>query len=265
MDALLGRHEGSSIFGDASTGPDAYPWLALDIETGNPPDDVVERWVRHFKRPPANYKAPKAIEEWYEEQIAKQTAKAAVLGAAPIFMVSLKSPTELRCLHCLEHRPPRLVHGGLVEGFATRAEMLAALRILLDARCTPETVLVGHNVLKFDLPRLRLAYARERVTPPAILFPSSEFSVFDTMDKASRYFALGDDSPFVKLSHVLEWMGIPSHKDLVDGSMVPTMIAEGAFDDLERYSLLDALAEAELYLRMTGQIDDAPAGAEVAA
>lgn len=253
---------GPTLFAQtAPAAPAPYVFLALDIETTDGSPEEAERWMRLHWLPGSNLTKPETIGRHFQERLEEKRTKLALLDTAPIVCVSMKSESELRCLHSLGAEPPREEAGGLVEGFATPREMLIALRNLLDARCSEDTVLVGHNILGFDLRKLRRAYVYWHVRMPFVL-QGTDQPVFDTMTKYGSLFSVGDSKLFVSLDDLLQEFRIESHKGDVDGSMVPAMVQEGRVVELVRYALLDVLAESELFLRMTGQVDDAPAEAQ---
>lgn len=249
---------GPTIFADPAAALPPYTYLVLDLETTDATPDEVERHFRSRWLPSKSISKPETVGRNYFDALAEKKERAALLNDAQIVCVSLKSESELRCLHCLGAGEPREIAGGLVEGFDTARGMLLALRNLLDVRCTPETVLVGHNVLGFDLRKLRWAYVRHGLRMPFAL-QGTDQPVFDTMLKYAGLFSIGDNKGlFVALDNLLQEFGIESHKGEMDGSQVPGLVAAGRVDDLVQYALLDVLAEAELFLRMTGQTDDLP-------
>lgn len=258
---------GPSLFPPAAPDPSLptpYGFLALDIETCDGSPDEAERWMRRCWSPNPTWK-PETIGKRFLDALEAKKEKLALLDTAPIVCVSLKSETELRCLHCLQAEEPREIRGGLVEGFASQRDMLVVLRNLLDARCFDETVLVGHNILGFDLRRLRWAFVKHGVRMPYVL-RGTEQPAFDTMVQYGRLFSMGDKSMFVSLSDLLDEFGLANHKADIDGSMVPDLVREKRFDELLEYAVLDVVAETELFLRMTGQVEDSkPAPAESAA
>lgn len=129
--------------------------------------------------------------------------------------------------------------------------MMRALSGFLQERTGPETVLAGHNVKSFDLPKLRRSMLANKVSLPAILV-NRDTAVYDTMQMWSRMFSLSGNA-FVSLDVVLESLGLPSHKQACDGSRVGELISAGEFDTLIKYSLLDVMAETSAFLAMTGQ------------
>ncbi len=235
--------------------PAAWAYCAIDIETANGSPDDAELHIRSVWA-----SETKAIGSWKEETIGKRLKEAwakrkeqlALLDGAPIVVVCLKSDTELRCLHTCSQQEPRMAHGGLVEGFETQEAMLVALRALLDHRASAETVLTGHNLIKFDLPKLRHAYVRLGLRLPVCL-EGYDQPVYDTMSAFKRFTVEGKNTMFVSLDTVLESFGMDSHKGIVDGSQVPMLYETGRHEELISYALLDILLEAQLFERMTGR------------
>lgn len=249
---------GPSIFSSPAA-PAPFGFVALDIETTNGNPSGAEHWMRTRWLPGSNLTKPETIGRHFQELLEKKREKLALLDTAPVVVVTLQTDVEPlpRCLHCLQVEPPHEAHGGFVEGFEDSRSMLIALRNLLDSRCLGDTLLVGHNIKGFDLRKLRWQYVRHGLRMPSA-FRGREQPVFDTMTEYSGLFSVGADNKlFVSLDDLLGEFGIPSHKGEIDGSMVPQLVAEGRFDELIRYALLDVRAEAELFLRMTGQKDDA--------
>jgi hypothetical protein len=231
--------------------PDPYGYLCLDLETADASPDEVEAWARREWSPSPSWKAETIGTRWLEA-LAKKKERAALLDSSPIICVGLRSDTELRCLHCMQQHPPRQEHGGLVEGFADLPSLLIALRNVLDALCGPDTVICGHNIIHFDMAKLRWAYVHEGVHIPDALL-SREQPVFDTMREYHRYSLDGEQ--MVSLDGALERFGLPSHKAVADGSKVPELYRTGQYGTIVQYQLLDVLAESQLYLRMTGQAE----------
>lgn len=235
-----------------------YEWLAIDIETANGRPEDAERELRMKWKPAASWK-DETVGARYRAAQEKAQERRALCDSSPIVIVSIRTPSELRVLHHLEARDPETVEGALVEGFADERAMLLALRSLLEARCDESTLIVGHNVKSFDLPKLRQSYLRHGLRLPSPLAAHDQ-GVYDTMREYARRFSLAD-SLYIALADILELLQLPGYKSLIDGAMVPELVEAGEIDALVRYALLDAVAESELYLRMTGQSPDAKGGA----
>ena len=244
--------------------PAPYQYLVLDLETSDGRADEAERELLSSWRPNPKL-TPQTIGAKYLEALEKKKERLALINDAPIVAVSLRSESELRCMHCLGAAAPRAIEveigspAAMVEAFATSREMLLALRSLLDLLVAEDTLLVGHNILGFDLRKLRWAYLRERLRLPQALAWRDQ-PVFDLMREYSSRLALRSDETFmVSLSTVLDGFGLPNHKSEMDGAQVPRLVSEGKVDELVAYALRDVLAETSLFLRMAGRNDDEPA------
>lgn len=247
-----------------------YRYLCIDLETENPPSDVIDRVVAQKTanyEPPANYKDPDKIAAHKAEAMAKARDKAALWNEAPIGAIVLKSDNEFRLLHAMNPEPPRLVDGATVQGFASEKEMLLALRGLLNAAVvmpdappavtgvTPiPTEIVCHNGLSFDLPKLRTRMVANRIQLPRCLV--GDVNVFDTMRVFARRFGCLSDQ-FVPMDTICEMFGIPQHKQIVSAAEIPGLIAANEFETVIRYTLLDGLDTEQIYLFMTGQHPEA--------
>lgn len=228
-----------------------FAWLCFDVETAAGRPESIEREFRISWAPDKRWEDETVGRRW-REAFAKKTEKSALLDVAPIVVIGMRSDLETRCLHwCYEH-PLTLVSGAGVEGFASEAAMLTAFRGLVEQRTAPQTTLVGHN-LSFDEKRIRYACLRNGLRPPAPLL-TREQPRYDTMTEYCHRYSVNDgkNKIMVSLSEVLEDFGIDSHKDLVDGAMIPELHASGQYDLIIKYCLLDVLAESDLFLRMTG-------------
>lgn len=244
--------------------PPTYKRLTIDIETENARPEDAEALLRTHWSPTPTW-TNETIGKRFKEALEKKLDKLALIDAAPISVVSLKSEAEAIVLHSVYGEDPRQVGSVKVEGFDSVREMLLALRVVLDMHVDEQTVLVGHNVIGFDLRRLRYTFVKNGLRLPRCLADSNQ-PVFDIMREFGRRFSMGngesDGKLFVKLDVVLDGLGIQSHKGAIDGSMVPELVRRArageqqALDILVSYAALDALSEEEAYLRMTGQAED---------
>lgn len=226
-------------------------WVAIDIETaGGRPEDA-EEWMRRNWEPSAKWK-PETIGARYLEMLAKKTERLALLDASQIIAIGIRTPVELGLFHSMQAAPPSTVEGSFVQGFVGERQMLAAFRAFTSTRTSEETLLVGHNIGHFDLPRLRLAFLRNGLQLPAVLAADGQ-PVFDTMREFCRRFSADSDSNgMISLDALLAKIGLPSHKDVASGADVPGMFAAGAFDAIVRYCLLDVATEAIVFERLAG-------------
>lgn len=235
-----------------------YAHFCLDVETSHGEPTEAERWMRLHWSPNPSWK-PETIGTKYHEMLAKKKEKTALIDGAPIVVVSIKTEQDLRCLHCLVAQEPRIVEGGMVEGFATQREMLRALRGLIEVGCDEHTVLIGHNIKQFDLPLLRSVFIRNGLKLPNALVCREQI-IFDTMKEFAYGFSLERDA-FVAVADVAEHFGMPHHKSKLGGADIPKLAVEGNVDLVTTYAILDALLEYNIFLRMVGMsIDEEPIG-----
>lgn len=232
-----------------SVGPAPYPYIVTDIETANAAPEEVKAHFEKTYRTPRNYKEPKKIAEHREKAWASASEIAALHPCAPVIAIGLKTPDELRCLHCMREHPAGIRMGGLVEGFANAQGMLEAYANLIGARTTEETALVGFNIRDFDLPALRRAMARMRMPIPAALLNPDQ-PLFDNMVKYCRLFS-GTHDIMMSAPEVSAGLGIEPHG--VSGAVVPELHAAGDFEAVIDKVLLDVIEEEAQFLRMTGR------------
>ena len=224
--------------------------LTLDIETtaGDPAE--AEASLRRTFAPNANWK-PATIGERYLEALEKKRERLALLDTAPIISVALRTEADCRLLHWMPIDDQQIA-GVPLERLADQRSMLLRLREYLLV-CGPETVLVGHNLRHFDLPRLRLAMIRHGLClPPCLADP--EQPTYDTMSMW-RYFSL-EEKQMTSLEECLEAAGLTSHKAAMSGADVPEVYRQGDYQTVAAYAIADVLAQDALYLWMTGQAAD---------
>ncbi len=226
-------------------------YLAIDIETiaGEPTE--AEEWMRRTWAPNPAWK-PATIGQRFLGAYEKKLERLALLDTAPIISVALRTEVDCRVIHWLPVDDPQMA-GAALERLADQSAMLRRVRDYLD-QLSGETLLIGHNVLHFDLPKLRLAMLRHGVRLPAALVYRDQ-PVYDTMREWSRFTL--DERPMISLSDVLDLCGLPNHKQVAQGAMVPELYEQGEHATILTYAVADVVAEWSLFLRLTGQSNDA--------
>lgn len=227
----------------------AARWIAFDIETGNAPEEAVDAAIANWKGA-ANWK-PETIEAKRADAAAKIRDKAALLDASPIICIGARSDREAVMFSGMGQI-------GEIQGWRTvcapdEAGMLAQFRAWLDRVADPETVLAGHNVRGFDLPKLRGAYVRNRQPLPEALRPREMGPgqpVTDTMMLFKHFSMEHRDSPFVGLDVVATAFGVPRPKQVISGADVPRLHAEGQGHIICLYCAIDVDVTAEVYRLM---------------
>jgi len=223
-------------------------YVVLDIETiaGDPSD--AEMWMRRAWKPTATWK-PETIGSRWLDALEVKKEKLALMDGSPIISVALQTESDRRCIHWLEC-DEAAINGASLMRVISEAEMLKEVRLLLDM-VSPETILAGHNIRGFDLPRLRRAYLKHGLRVPMCLAWRDQ-PFFDTMREWCRYSV--DDRLFVPLSECLDAAGLPNHKAETSGEDVGRLYSERKYKDLLTYAVQDVVAETALFLQMTGQI-----------
>ncbi len=224
--------------------------VTIDIETvaGDPCE--AEAALRRTFSPDSRWK-PVTIGERYLQALEIKKERLALLDTAPIISVALRTEIDCRLLHCMALDEPSIA-GVPLERLSDQRALLVRTRDYLAA-VGPETIIVGHNVKHFDLPKLRLAMLRFGIQlPPCLVWP--EQPVYDTM-QMWRYFSV-DEKPLISLEECLELASLISHKADVSGEDVPVLFKNKDYRTLAAYAIADVLAQDALYLRMTGQIPD---------
>lgn len=261
--------------------------IAAAIEAWKPPataktaeeiDAEAERAAATWT-PPANIKDPAKIEERREaalarieadrlaalekveerraEAVARIREKAALLDASPIVCVGVQTDREAAEFNGMDGTAFDI--GGVPAiPCGNEREMLVKMRDWLDARTDPGTVVVGHNVRPWDLPKLRNAYLRHRLRLPAIFAPrvlDSDPSpvVVDTATLFKAFSAEHRDDFCPNLDTVCAGLGIPKPKSVITGADVPRLYREGRYHEILIYNAVDREATTRAYLLMTGQ------------
>ncbi len=236
----------------------AAAWLVLDIETGDAPAEAVAAALESWKAP-SNVKDPEKIEARRQEAIAKFNGKAALLDASPILCVALQSDRCRLVLNGMDHSAPA-IDGWPVVPCGNERDLLLVLRTWLDTNTGPDTVIVGHNIRNFDLPKLRGAYVRNALKLPAILKPrlrdEERAEVVDTSSLFKAFSMEHRDDFCPSLDTVAASFGIPRPKTHMSGADVPRLAREGQTATLLTYCAIDTTTTARAYLLMTSAAPD---------
>lgn len=231
-------------------------WICIDIETGDAPEEAIQAAIDAWK-PPKNWK-PETVEKNRAEHAAKAWEKAALLDASPILCVVAKTDVAGSVFNGMDTTSG--VPGWDNHPCGTERGMLVALRSWLDRTTTPETVIVGHNIRGFDLPKIRNAYIRNGLRLPEILKPrlrdEEKAETVDTMSLYKAFSMENRDNLFISLDTVAAGLGIERPKQIIDGSQVPKLHKEGRYEPILIYCAIDTATTARAWQLMTGQVGD---------
>lgn len=150
-------------------------------------------------------------------------------------------------------------YGGVFDAMTQdRRQALVEFAEFIGDTCGPETIFVGHNIIRYDLPLLLVEWQRHGIRAPdcypvfrRMLGPGRWFGrVFDTL------FNTPSAAPFTSMDDAcdlygvvcadVDWQGEP-----MDGSRVGPAFEAGEFDTILRYCQQDVQGERDLYLAMT--------------
>jgi len=247
--------------------------LYLDIETipAQRPDVLAD--IRASKQaefdaalaaiaPPGNYKKQETIDEWMANEAPKIAQKLKGEFEADVDEAYRKTSFDGAfgqvCVigYAVNGEAPQYVRAddltasgevALLEAFS------CALTDLIPANEVFTTVVIGHNVVGFDLRFLVQRYIVNRVRPHAIIARASQAKpwesdkVFDTMVQWGGAGA----KPGGSLDKLCKALSIPSPKGAIDGSKVWDFVKAGKIEEVAEYCAKDVAATRAVHQRMT--------------
>jgi hypothetical protein len=232
-------------------------YVVIDIETGNAPEAAIRRAMEAWE-PPANIRDEAKIDARRAEAEARIREKSALLDAAPILCAAAKTQAQAVLFNGMDATDHQL-DGVLLFSCRDERNMLLALRTWLDTLSTADTILVGHNLFGFDLPRLRGRFAWYKLRLPECLQPRmsdiERQPASDTM-KLYQSFSIEHRDGYASVEEMATGLGIPHHKGIANGSMIPAMHAAGEYRTILSYCVLDCLTTEACWLRMTSEAPD---------
>ena len=232
----------------------ATQYLVIDIETGNAPAESIENALNSWE-PPKNYKDPAKIEEKRKADFDKILERGALLDASPILCIAVKTPNARLLINGMGG--VNSVEGWKVYDWQEERKMLYFLREWLNNNTNMDSIVVGHNVRGFDLPKLRNAYLRHRLKLPELLAitarPDEGPQVVDTA-QLFKAFSMEHRNDFCpSISDMAQSLGLPMPKGVISGADVPRLHAAGRYQEILTYCAIDDVTTEAAYLLMTGQ------------
>lgn len=227
-------------------------YAVLDIETGFAPQAAIDAALEGWN-PPKTWK-PETVEAKRAEMLEKSEEISSLLDAAPIICLALKTDRMAVILNGMDANGYE-IPGWLCLPCMDEKGLLVALRTILDSSADQDTVIAGHNILNFDLPKIRNAYLRNRLRLPLVLRDQWQ-TVTDTM-RQIRYFSMENaDERYVSLDTVARVLGIPQPKQVITGADCPKLHKDGRIAEICTYCCLDVATTERAYLLMIGQAAD---------
>lgn len=249
----------------------ACPYYVLDVETANPPADVMTQLEQEFVaewEPPGNLKDAEKIEARRLADLQKFRERAALLDAAPVAFVGLMfaassfEEEQTFLLHGLKKAKAKWfgnrVNNVTLEGFAGERSLMEATSLVLTQKTSPGWMGVGHNCFGFDLPRIRLACVRNGLKLPEalrVLVDDHEDRrrFLDTMQHFCKYFGRSGEI-MVSQEKMLGRLGIESLlKGVATGADVPALLEAGKIHEVATKLLADLVGVRDAFLKMTAR------------
>jgi uncharacterized protein YprB with RNaseH-like and TPR domain len=120
---------------------------------------------------------------------------------------------------------------------------------LLSAFNPSRDLIVGHNIISFDLPFIYKRSVINRVGPSVTLNFARYRSqpLFDTMHECNKW----DLRKYISLDELARILGLESSKDGgIDGSRIYDRFREGEHADIANYCMADVRLTRQIYYRM---------------
>lgn len=223
--------------------------LYIDLETIPCQRAGILEQFRAEVKAPGNLSKPESITKWLEEN-GDAAAQEALLKTS--FDGALG---EIACLgFAFDDEPVHVPYRETLEQSETSllTTFFGAWESAVNSRNDGlvNTVLIGHNVLQFDLRFLFKRAVINGIQPPYSLCQDSRYNGGGIYDTMLAWAGWGNRISLVKLCAAL---GIPVKTDGIDGSMVWPMIQAGRVAEVAGYCAEDVEAVRSVYKRMTFQ------------
>lgn len=236
------------------------PFICLDIETCNADQATIDHEIELWKAP-SNWK-PETVEKNRTNHATKIREKSALLDSAPVATIGICDDNgDAIVFHWLLLNTGKQDEGYFSQRSGDEKAMLMLFRDWANTYADESTIIVGFN-LGFDLPHLRIAYARHGLKLPRILAARSGNTIADVMQIYTRYFT-SKDLAFIGLDAVVKQLGIATEGKQLSGADVPDYVDRGFNEkrlDLHRdvitYNAIDTLVTMRAFLICTGQSGD---------
>ncbi|MCP3663983.1 MAG: hypothetical protein GY696_16080 [Gammaproteobacteria bacterium] len=224
-------------------------YIVLDIETGAAEGAALEM-EKSLLKPASNIKDPKKIEANLAKKIKGAEEKAALLDSAPITCVGGKTPYGIFVVTSFKYGFDDELFSAGIDSCQEDNELklLKSLAEFVDSQLyDEETVLVTFNGYHFDIPKLRLAYARNNLEVPDLFCPGRPH--VDTMIRYCKYFTV-NNVIMCSIGEVVQKLGITESGKLVSGKLFPELVKEGRGLEAVLYNVIDCLMTEQIYFRI---------------
>lgn len=227
--------------------------LTLDIETAAAPEDVIAQQLENWKAP-KTWK-PETVESKREEKREEFKAKSSLLDASPIICIACKCDDSAVLFNAMLESSP--IENWTVVASKTESEMLQAFGEWADRHIDAQTLICGHNIIGFDLPKLRNAFVRNRLNLPRFLIPTRKGEqaneLMDTMKLAKLFSMQHRDDFMISLDTLAAILHLPRPKQVLSGADVPKAYERREYSLITLYCAIDAETTAQATTLMLGQ------------
>ncbi len=235
------------------------PFLTIDIETLSPTNEGMKLELELVK-PSGGCKLDASKEKSIKEKREKIIKDGGGLtDMAKIAMIGVKLPDPAQpylnftILPITEEEKASLLEQHILALPAeSEADMLTMFTRFMDKETHEETVLVSHNGIFFDFPKIRRAIAWEGLLYPRLLHPLFFPKQFDLITKWKLFTVNNDDKQFVKLHAIVKKLGISTIGKQTDGKEFPRMVERGELVKSIFYNCLDLGYTEAAALKMGG-------------
>jgi predicted PolB exonuclease-like 3'-5' exonuclease len=207
--------------------------IYIDIETiPDQRDGAIDR-IKETLSPPGTLKKAESIAAWHKD-------KAPLAAEEKYLKTSLDGLYgQILCIGiAVDDNEPICLTG-------TESMMLAGMYAVIEKGVAP--LIIGHNILKFDLPFIKHRSIINSVHP-TVLMPDSRFNNSDAYDTMQGWAGFNN---YVSLDNLCFAFGIESPKDGIDGSQVWEYVQAGKEQVVFEYCKRDVAATREVFKRLT--------------
>lgn len=230
--------------------------VTLDIETMNPSPEALEMETRFLKAAGNIKDANKKAANLAKKQQAMEE-KGGVSNSAPVACIGTLFdglPLFFSAFPSRFTDDEKAVLAGMgITLFEADSEVAIMMQFagVINALCDENTRLVTHNGKDFDMPKIRLAFARNNISPiPRVLLHNF---VSDTMIHFYASFSCKHEgngkTPFISLEEVCAQVRVPFTKGM-EAAEVPAAIVRGERLKVALYCMADVMATNSADLRM---------------
>ena len=205
----------------------------IDIETIPDQSQGALDRIKETLTPPGNISKQETIDKWWAE-------KAPEAAEEKYLKTSLDGTYgRILCIGVALNDMPATVFSGEEDAVLTA---FYAFVSGLD-----NTMFIGHNIHKFDLPFIRHRSIINRIKPTCAM-PDGRFNGQDAFCTMQSWAGYGN---FIGLDRLCGVLGIDSPKDGIDGSKVWAYVQAGREQEVYDYCKRDVEATREVYKRIT--------------